>query len=211
MHDDLKDTEKRAFRAAVDTGLWDVMIAGVVSMFAIAPLLSGRLGDFWSSAIFVPIWAVLYLVLRAVKGRVVEPRVGVVHFRAARKARLGRFAVIMVAVNVIALVVGSLAAVNSGTTWTPPIFFGVIVLLTFSLAAYFLDITRYFFYGVLLLIAGAVGEVLFQRGLASHHGYPVVFGFSAALIAAIGLLRFAKHLPPRTAPDPPATADRNHD
>jgi TctA family transporter len=173
--------------------------------------LSGRLGDFWSSAIFLPIWAALYLVLRAVKRRVVEPRVGVFHFSAVRKARLGRFTVIMVAVNVIALVAGILAAFNSGTTWVPPVIFGVIVLLAFSLAAYFLDIPRYFFYGVLLVVAGAVGEVLFQRGLVSHHGYPVVFGFSAALIAAIGLLRFAKHLPPRTSTDAPAAAGRNHD
>lgn len=40
---DLKVTERNAFRATADDGLWDLMIASVVAMFAIAPLLSGSL------------------------------------------------------------------------------------------------------------------------------------------------------------------------
>ncbi|MHC4907553.1 MAG: hypothetical protein ACYTBW_04765 [Planctomycetota bacterium] len=199
IDEDLKDTEQRTFRAVLDTGLWDVMLAGVVSMFAIGPLLSARLGDFWSAAIFVPIMALLYLTLHAVNKRVVEPRVGVVRFGAPRKAQLRRFTTIMLVANVVALVIGLVVALDSGMIWIAPVLFGVIVMLFSSFAAYFLNIPRYFFYGVLFVVGGAVGELLFQQGLASHHGYPVVFGFSAALIAVIGLRRFAKHVLPRTA------------
>ena len=56
---DLAAAERRGFRSVVDTGLWDVMLASVVAMFAIAPLLSVRLGDFWSSAVFVPFWGLV--------------------------------------------------------------------------------------------------------------------------------------------------------
>lgn len=196
MDNDLKETEQRAFRAAMDIGLWDIMIAAFVSMFAIAPLLSGRLGDFWSSAIFLPVWAGLYLALRVVRRRVVEPRIGVVRFGAIRRARLSRFSAIMVVVNLLALAGGIVAATRPATTWTPPVFMGVIVLVMSSMAAYFLDIPRFFLYGVLLVAAGGLGEVLYQQGLASHHGYPAMFGISAVLIAATGLLRLAKHLPP---------------
>ncbi|MEJ2678211.1 MAG: hypothetical protein P8174_03940, partial [Gemmatimonadota bacterium] len=75
---DLVEAERRSFRAAYDTGLWDIMIAAVVSMLAIAPYLSRSMGDFWSSAIFLPFWAVLYLGLRLVRRRVVVPRVGTI-------------------------------------------------------------------------------------------------------------------------------------
>lgn len=210
MDPDLKDTERRAFLAAVDTGLWDVMIAAVVSMLAIAPLLSDRLGDFWSSAVFVPVWAVLYLVLRALKKRVVEPRVGVVRFGPERKARLSRLTWIMLVANVVAFVGGLVAAYRAGPTWTPPVLMGVMILVMFSTAAYFLDIPRFFLYGLLLVVAGAAGEVLWRQGLVSHHGFPVVFGVSAVVIAVTGLLRFAKHLPPQGV-DSAAAGSANHD
>ncbi|MGD8277041.1 MAG: hypothetical protein PVH00_03395 [Gemmatimonadota bacterium] len=211
MQNELKETERQAFRAVMDTGLWDVMIAGVVSMFAIAPLLSERLGDFWSSAVFVPVWACLYLALRVVRRRVVDPRVGVVRFGAKRRARLGRFSAIMVGVNVVALVGGVVFALRPEATFAPAIFLGLIILSGFSIAAWFLDIPRFFFYGVLLVVAAVVGELLFRRGLVSHHGYPVMFGSSALLIAAIGLLRFAKHLPPRAVSGGAMEAGGNHE
>jgi hypothetical protein len=135
----------------------------------------------------------------------------VVRFGAERKARLGRFSVIMVVVNVIALAGGVLFALRPGSTVAPAVFLGLIILSGFSIAAYFLDIPRYFLYGVLLLVAAGVGEVLFRRGLASHHGYPVAFGGSALLIAAIGLLRFAKHLPPRAGGDEAVGAGGRHE
>lgn len=211
MRDELRDIEKRAFRAAVDTGLWDVMIASVVAMLAIGPLLSGTLGDFGASAVFLPVWAILYWVLLRVQRRVVEPRVGVVRFGVERKARLTRFSVIMLALNVVALAAGTYAAFHAGAAWSPPVLFGLMVLLMFSVAAYFLDIPRYFGYGLLLVAAGAAGEVLWRRGLASHHGYPVVFGISAVVIAGVGLLRLAKHLPPRAPTDSTAAAGGGHD
>ena len=105
MQDDLIATERRTFRAAVDTGIWDLLIAGVVAMFAIAPGLSVTMGDFWSAAVFVPVWAVLYLVLWLVRTRLVVPRVGVVRFGADRQARLQTSGLILAAVNVVALLV----------------------------------------------------------------------------------------------------------
>jgi len=210
MRDELKDIEKRVFRATVDLGLWDVMIASWVAMFAIAPLLSETLGDFWASAVFLPVFAVLYWGLRRVQRRVVEPRVGVVRFGAERRARLGRLTAIMLVANVAALAAGTYAALHPQATWSPPVLFGLMVLLMFSLAAYFLDIPRYYAYGLLVVVAGAVGELLWRRGLASHHGYPVVFGISAAVIAGVGLLRFAKHLPPRPSTDSAAAGGDDH-
>ena len=50
----LKEAERKAFRTKYDDGLWDILLGCFFSMFAIAPFLSASLGDFWSSAVFVP-------------------------------------------------------------------------------------------------------------------------------------------------------------
>lgn len=193
---DLKAAERDAFRATADDGLWDLMIASVVAMFAIAPLLSGSMGDFWSSAIFLPIWGVIYLAIRRVRDRVVVPRVGTVEYGLERKRRLKTFGVVLMAVNVIALVLGTVAfltfdsgAVNPGVY---PIVLSLVVLAGSSLAAWQLEIPRLFLYGVLLATGPLIGEWLWRQGLVSHHGFPVVFGVAAIVIAVSGLLRFAR-------------------
>lgn len=190
--DGLKATERRAFRAVVDTGLWDVLLASVFAMLAIAPLLSGTLGDFWSAAVFLPVYAALYLALRIVQQRVVVPRVGQVRFGPDRTARLKRFTMVMLTVNVAALVVGlagfTLFERVTGD-WIYPLTLSFILLIGCSAAAHFLDIPRLFLYGLLLAVAPMVGEWLFSQGYASHHGFPVVFGTAAGVIAVVGLTK----------------------
>jgi hypothetical protein len=92
--DDLKAAERRVFRTAVDHGLWDVFLASMVAMLAIAPLLSETMGDFWSSAVFLPVYAGVYLAIRLIREHVVVPRVGLVQFGSYRKNRLRRFTVV---------------------------------------------------------------------------------------------------------------------
>jgi len=214
---DLAAAERHAFRSVIDTGLWDVMLASIVAMFAIAPLLSSRLGDFWSSAVFVPFWAAIYLVVRFVHERFVVPRVGVVRFGSYRQARLRKFGVILAIVNTVSLVLAAVFATWSETPrmWAFPIVFSLIVLAVSSLAAYAFNIPRVFGYGVMIAVAPAIGEWLWRNGYAAHHGYPVVFGVTAVAIAAIGLTKFAL-LMQRHPPETPSVAEEpspvgNHD
>lgn len=204
---DLKRLERATFRAAADSGLWDMFLAAVISMLAIAPLLSSRLGDFWSSAVFLPFYAVALLAIRTVQARIVRPRVGVVELAPSRKRRLGYLATIMLVVNVLALGLGIVAAIRgpTGQTDLVPLTLSLTLLLGFSTAAFFLEIPRVFAYGVLLAAAPPLGEALFQRGLASHHGFPVVFGVSAVVILGSGIIRFLRFLPrPRREGDGPS-------
>jgi len=203
----LEDTERTTFRIAADTGLWDVLIACFVSMLAIGPLLSARLGDFWSSAVFLPVWLAVYVAIRIVHARVVEPRIGRVRFGAPRKERLRRLSLVMLAVNLVALTIGLFAAFSVATVglWIYPIVFAAVLLVGFSLAAHLLGIPRLFVYGVTLAVAPIAGEWMFRNGYASHHGYPVVYGIAATVMAAMGLVRFYRQvLRRRPAPAPPA-------
>jgi len=198
--DELKRLERKTFRAASDTGLWDLLLASIFAMFAIAPFLSPRLGDFWSSAVFLPFFGLVYLIIRVVHTRVVLPRVGFVEYGKERRARLQRLTRIMLAGNVVALAVGiyMLTRPNAGQGYLPVVAFSLILLLGFSLGAFYLNVPRLFFYGALAAVAPAVGEALFRRGFASHHGFPITFGLVSMIIVVCGLMRFRQVVLGRT-------------
>ena len=187
---DLKAADRKIFRAAYDDGLWDIFLGCLISMMVIAPYLSASLGDFWSSAVFLPFWGLVYLVLRLVRKRLVLPRIGIVRFGPARKSRLMKFTLVMLVVNLLAFALGILAAVNFGRVpgQVISIFFGLTLLFGFSLAAFFLEIPRLYLYGLLLGISPPIGEWLFQQGFATHHGFPITFGVDSAIMILTGLV-----------------------
>jgi len=209
---DLKTLEQQTFRTVTDDGLWDVLIAGVFAMFAIAPLLSEYLGDFWSAVVFAPVWLVAYLVIRVVRHRIIAPRVGTVRFGTDRQHRLRRLGIVMVVVNAIAAGLGVVAFVGVQLDWIDlgngsigyPLGLGMVVLVGFSFAAYVTSISRYYVYGLMLAVAPLVGEWLWREDLATHHGYPIVFGAAAGIIFVTGMVRFTGIV--RRHPLPPDTA-----
>lgn len=209
---DLKALERATFRSATDDGLWDVLIAAVVSMFAVGPLLSETLGDFWSSAVFVPIWLGMYLIVLSVRRRIVIPRVGTVRFGIDRQRRMRRFALVMMVVNAIALVLGVAVAIGVQTDQLDldggvgyPLGLGIVSLVGFSAAAYVTSIPRFALYGLMLAVAPLVGEWLWRNDLAAHHGYPIVFGVAAVIIFVTGIARFTALLRSRPLPQHPVT------
>ena len=194
--DELRDLERQTFRAARDDGLLDVMMAAFVSMFAIAPLLSEPLGDFWSSAVFGPFWFAMYLGVRAVQKHVVAPRVGTVEPGTERRRRLRQVTIVLFAVNTVALAVGTAATIGLWAGWLDlsglayPLTLGVAALVIFSMTAYALSVWRYAIYGLLVAAAPLVGEVLWRNDLAEHHGYPIGFGTVALIMLMVGITRF---------------------
>jgi len=194
---ELKKIERSTYRASMDSGLWDIFLASIVSMLAIAPLLSVHLGDFWSAAVFLPVYAVILVVIRAVTVRVVRPRIGVVELARPRRQRLRMLSIVMLVVNVVAVIVAAVAAARAPVVGGPTVSFAMsmVFLVGFSLASFILEIPRVFFYGLMLAMAPLIGEALFTRGYASHHGFPVVFGLSSLVILVSGIVRFVRFLP----------------
>ena len=192
----LKEAERKAFRITYNDGLWDIFLGCFVLMFAIAPFLSPSLGDFWSSAVFLPFWGLVFLVSRLIRKYVVTPRVGVVKFGQARKTKLMKFSVVMLVINVVALILGFVAAMNFGSVsgQMTTIIFGLIILIGFSIAAYFLDFSRLYIYGLLIGLSPLVGEWLYIYGNATHHGFPITFGATAGIMILVGLALFVRLL-----------------
>jgi len=50
----LDQADRDVFRSAFEDGLVDIFMPSWVLMFVVGPYLSVYLGDFWSSAIFLP-------------------------------------------------------------------------------------------------------------------------------------------------------------
>ena len=192
----LKEAERKAFQTRYNDGLWDIFLGCFLLMFAVAPFLSSSLGDFWSTAVFVPVWVIAFLVIWLVRKRVVTPRVGVVRFGHTRQTRLLRFTIAMLVINVVAFVGGLVAALNFARVpgQLGGIVFGLILLAFFSVAAYFLDFGRLYIYGLLVGLAPAVGEWLWARGYATHHGYPITFGVTAGIMILVGVALFVRLL-----------------
>jgi hypothetical protein len=192
---DFKEIERKTFQTARDDGLLDVMMAAFVSMFALAPLWSEALGDFWSSAVFGPIWFAGYLVVRYLRIHIVTPRLGSMEPGIPRQQRLRRVGMVTTVVLVIAYFIGVAAAQGFGSDWFElgelvyPVTLGVTALIVFSLTGYSLSVWRYFLYGVLVAIAPLIAEWLWQNDLAAHHGYPVAFGSVAVIMLTAGIAR----------------------
>ncbi len=192
----LRDAERKAFASTFEHGLWDIFIGCFLLEFVVGPFLSGSLGDFWSSAVFLPFWALAFVTLWVVKKHLVTPRIGSVRFGAWRKARLLKFNVVMLVVCLAALALGILSAVDFAVVpgWMIGARFGLVFLLVFSGAAYFLNFTRLYAYGVLVALSPLVGEWLWVSVGVPHHGYPVTFGIAAAVAVGVGVLKFVRLL-----------------
>jgi len=192
----LKSAERKVFQSTFADGLWDVFIGFFALEFAIAPLLSKSLGDFWSSAVFLPVWGVVYLVIWLVRKYVVTPRIGTVSLGKVRRQKLQKFSLIMLIANIVIFVLGFIAALNFRRLPGVGIagLLGLFLLVGFSVAAYILDYARLYLYGLMLFAAPPIGEWLYTNLGASHHGYPIVFGFSAGVMILTGLVLFIRLL-----------------
>lgn len=192
----LKDAERKVFVTRFQDGMLDIFLGCVALELVIGPYLSVYLGDFWASAIFLPFWGLAFLVIWLVRRTIIQPRIGRVQFGAVRKARLMKFNLVMLSVNIILLVLGiaAFSQVPMLSGFLVSNILGITLLVGFTLAGFFLDVRRLYVYGLLGWLAPVVGEWLWQRGLASHHGFPIAFGFLSAVLILTGLFLFVRLL-----------------
>lgn len=193
---DLKQLERKAWTSFHADGLWDIFLGCIVLMFALAPFLNRiGLGDFWSSAVFVPFWAVIFAFVVLLRKRVVLPRIGLVSFGQARRKRLAKFNILIFIALSISLILGIISLGDSmAQAWVHNLRFMAIVLICFGLAAYFLGFARMYIYGLLVAMSIPIGEWLYLNAGIPYHGYPVTFGITAAVLIITGVVLFLRLL-----------------
>jgi hypothetical protein len=190
----LKEVERKAFTTTFQDGLWDIFIGCFTLQFAIGPMLP--LGDFWSSAVFLPFFALVFVVLRLIRKYVVVPRAGRVKFGSWRRTRLIKFNVVIFVVLTFSLILGALSFVQFDAVpgWVHTARFSLVFLIVYCVAAYFLDFTRLYIYGILVALSPVIGELLYVYLKAPHHGFPITFGLASGIILLTGLVLFVRFL-----------------
>lgn len=118
-----------------------------------------------------------------------------------------KFNVIIFFILGISLILGILSFIKFDAVpgWIHAARLSLIILIGFSVAAYFLDVTRLYLYGALVAIAPMIGELLYVYLKVPHHGFPITFGFASCLIMITGLVLFIRLL--REHPQPSLQAE----
>ena len=199
----LSAAERKAFGLTFQDGLWDIFIGLMMLQFVIAPLLSDLgWGDFWSSFALLPIYLLALLGMLNLKKTVTAPRVGLVKYHQQRVKKISKLIIVLTVILFLGLIFGLIFfVVDNINDWFFPIAFSVIVLISFGSAVYFLDFPRLFFYGILTALSPLVGQFLYISWGAAHHGFPITFGFSGAVMITIGVYLFIRFLIDYPLPD----------
>jgi hypothetical protein len=191
----LKQAEQKAFAAHYRDGMWDILVGYIVMVFAIAPFLRAPMGDTWSVAIFFPIGIAVWIALLLIRKYVVLPRAGGVVLSQARRRRMSWVFFGLFVVHFGARLLGyDLLELAEDPGWATSARFGILVLALFSIPAFFLKFRRLYIYGFLAAASPLLGEVLYRQWGAAHHGHPIVFGATAAIIILTGVVLFVRVL-----------------
>ena len=193
---DLKQLERKVWTSFHADGLLDIFLGCIILMFALAPFLNRMgLGDFWSSAVFVPFWAAILALVVLLRKRVVIPRIGLVRFGQTRRKRLAKFNILIFIALSVSLILGIISLKDSMTqAWVHNLRFIAVVLVCFGLAGYFLGVIRLYIYGLLIALCIPIGEWLYLNAEIPYHGYPVTFGITAAILIITGVVLFLRLL-----------------
>jgi hypothetical protein len=212
----LKEIERKAFRSTFQDGLWDIFLGLLLLNMAIGIVLEDTsLPLSWIMVMIVP-WPFLVLVaFWAGKKFITTPRIGLAKFGPQRKAKMKNLRVVLflsVLLLVIMFFLGWAAMGNSLPWWVTEIPLPLYVwpaqtIIVFGLAAYFLDVPRFYAYGVLYGLPLPVGILLVKNtDLTVLGSMAITFGVAVGVMVLIGVILFIRFLReyPVAAQSPPS-------
>ncbi len=219
----LKEIERKAFRSTFQDGLWDIFLGLLLLNMGMGTLMGAIIDDIsvpvlWIMVGLVAFAALALLIFWAGKKLITTPRMGLVKFGPQRKAKMRNLRAVLflsVLLGVIMAILGLAAAGNRLPGWVTAIPIPIYVwpaqtIIVFGLGAYFLDVTRFYAYGVLYGLPFPVGILLVENtGLTSFSSMAITFGVPAGLMVLIGVvlfIRFLREYPLPSESPPPGEA-----
>jgi hypothetical protein len=199
---DLKQLERKAFRSTFQDGLWDIFLGLLLLNMGGGTLLGGSgMSPLWSM-ILLTVFAGLVLVLFwAGKKCITTPRIGSVKFGPQRKSKLKRVRGVLF----LSVLMGLLMFLWGLGAWSgrlpyllaelpiPAYVWAVQCVVVFGVAAYFMDVTRFYLYGVLYALPFPLGILLARNTvLSGTHSMALTFGSAGGIMVLIGVLLFIR-------------------
>ncbi len=219
----LKQIERKAFRSTFQDGLWDIFLGLLLLNMGMGTLMGAILSDtsvpvLWIMVGLLAFATLALLIFWAGKKFITTPRMGLVKFGPQRKAKMRNLRAVLflsVLLGVIMAILGLAAARNGLPGWVaaipiPLYVWPVQTIIVFGLGAYFLDVTRFYAYGVLYGLPLPVGILLVENtSLTGLSSMAITFGVPAGLMVLIGVvlfIRFLRKYPIPTQGPPPEEA-----
>ena len=200
---DLKDLERRAFRANFQDGLWDIFLGLLLLQMSFGPV-SGSSSELSEIAILAFILVYTTIVLGSfwyIKKTIVLPRLGVVKYGPARQKKRKKLSLAL-ALSVLLGVLVFLGAITLYQKGAPqeisgPVLlaalatvFGVTAVIVFSLMAYFMDFPRAYLYGWFYALGVISTFWLLEQGVT----FPWIALLLSGTMILIGLTLFVRFL-----------------
>jgi hypothetical protein len=207
----LQELERKAFRSTFQDGLWDIFLGLLLLNMGIGTIVGGMLGEtemslmpmLWSMVALIGFVSVVMLAFWAGKKFITTPRIGLVKFGPQRKAKMKNLRVVLF-LSVLLLVIMFFlgwAAMGNGLPWwvteipLPLYVWPAQTIIVFGLAAYFLDVTRFYAYGVLYGLPFPVGILLVKNtDLTVIGSMAITYGVPVGVMVLIGVVLFIRFL-----------------
>jgi len=194
----LKEIERKAFRSTFQDGLWDMYLGFLLLTMGMGPVLpSLDTSVMWTLGILLAFSVLVWLAFWVGKKFITTPRMGLVKFGPQRKAKLKKTRAVLflsVLLGVIMFVLRAMWNIEWAVRIPIPAYvWAVQAIVVFGLGAYFLDVSRFYAYGMLYAMPLPVGIVLLQNtGLPGLMFLP--FGVSGGIMVIIGVVLFIRFL-----------------
>jgi hypothetical protein len=187
----IKDAQKQVFRLATfEDGLWEIYLGLFYALMSIYSLTRRLLGPVVNAAFFIGAALVLVGLVWIAKRAFTQPRTGVVRFGTGTRRAIKTIHLITWALVIATFAIMTLSArhlLNEPTWKALPqwvsdfdvdLVFALVMIATFSLAAYTMGLPRFYLYGILLGVSNFTSTVL-------HVYEGVLFQWPIALAAGI--------------------------
>ncbi len=200
----LKELERKAFRSTFQDGLWDIFL-GLLLVNMGGGMLLGASGmsPLWAMVVLTGFAGVVLLGFWVGKKFITTPRIGLVKFGSQRKSKLRRVRVVLflsVLLGVLMFIWGVGSRYGGAPRLIaslplPAYIWAAQCLVVFGLAAYFLDVTRFYLYAVLYALPFPLGILLAQNtDLSGSVSMAITFGVAGGVMVLWGAVLFVRFI-----------------